>query len=211
MSDPIEHELAHEEIGLNAALIKGIIGADNLPAYVDEVLEYANLAAFPATGAAGKIYVALNTVVSYRWSGSAYFLINENTTEMQTDIATLQTDVSALQADAVALQAAHRGVLAVLVDGAEISVGADHPVFAAVYFYGGSGGTSTVELADALETKTLGMTTLINASDTVLQVFFTSNPGNAITIPPVGVRLVFVVNFGAPQFIDILGSYALKP
>ena len=37
-----------------------------------DVLEYANLAAFPVTGETGKIYLALNTNKTYRWSGSAY-------------------------------------------------------------------------------------------------------------------------------------------
>jgi hypothetical protein len=50
----------------------GKIGAAQLPSYVDDVLEYANLAAFPATGEAAKIYVALDTNKTYRWSGSTY-------------------------------------------------------------------------------------------------------------------------------------------
>jgi hypothetical protein len=33
---------------------------------------FANRAAFPATGVVGKVYVARNTSVYYRWSGSAY-------------------------------------------------------------------------------------------------------------------------------------------
>ena len=47
-----------------------------LPSYVDDVLEFANLAAFPVTGETGKIYVALNTNKTYRWSGSAYVEIS---------------------------------------------------------------------------------------------------------------------------------------
>lgn len=43
-----------------------------LPAYVDDVLEYADLAAFPATGETSKIYIALDTNAQYRWSGSVY-------------------------------------------------------------------------------------------------------------------------------------------
>jgi len=50
----------------------GLIPSALLPAYVDDVLEYANLAAFPATGEGGKIYVALDTTKTYRWSGTAY-------------------------------------------------------------------------------------------------------------------------------------------
>lgn len=50
----------------------GLIPASQLPSYVDDVLEYANASSFPATGETGKIYVALDTNKSYRWSGSTY-------------------------------------------------------------------------------------------------------------------------------------------
>jgi len=39
-------------------------------------LEFANLAALPATGETGKIYVALDTNKIYRWSGSAYIEVS---------------------------------------------------------------------------------------------------------------------------------------
>ena len=45
----------------------------------NDVLEFANLAAFPATGESGKIYVALDTNFTYRWSGSAYVKISDST------------------------------------------------------------------------------------------------------------------------------------
>lgn len=48
------------------------VPAQYLPSYVDDVLEYANLASFPVTGEAGKIYVAIDTNKTYRWSGSIY-------------------------------------------------------------------------------------------------------------------------------------------
>lgn len=54
------------------------IDAAYLPAYVDEVLEYANLAAFPAIGASDKIYIALDTNKVYRWSGSVYIEVAAN-------------------------------------------------------------------------------------------------------------------------------------
>lgn len=50
----------------------GKVPASYLPSYVDDVLEYATRAAFPASGETGKIYVALATNRQYRWSGSAY-------------------------------------------------------------------------------------------------------------------------------------------
>ena len=54
------------------------IAAIYLPSYVDDVLDYANTAAFPATGEAGKIYVADNTNRQYRWNAgtSAYIEIS---------------------------------------------------------------------------------------------------------------------------------------
>lgn len=52
------------------------IASTYLPSYVDDVLEYANQAAFPGTGETGKIYVALDTNKTYRWSGSAYVEIS---------------------------------------------------------------------------------------------------------------------------------------
>lgn len=54
----------------------GKVPAAQLPAYVDDVLEYANLAALPATGIAGIIYVAQDTNKTFRWSGSAYVEIS---------------------------------------------------------------------------------------------------------------------------------------
>jgi hypothetical protein len=62
--------------GTFASLVDGKVPAAQLPSFVDDVLEYANTAAFPATGETGKIYVALNTNKTYRWSGSAYVEIS---------------------------------------------------------------------------------------------------------------------------------------
>ena len=54
----------------------GKIPSTQLPSYVDDVLEYSSLSAFPATGETGKIYVATDTNKTYRWSGSAYIEIS---------------------------------------------------------------------------------------------------------------------------------------
>ena len=56
----------------------GQIPASQLPSYVDDVLEAANLAALPATGETAKIYVTLDTNLTYRWSGSAYVEISKS-------------------------------------------------------------------------------------------------------------------------------------
>lgn len=54
------------------------IPSDYLPSYVDDILEYNNLSSFPETGEAGKIYVAKDTNLTYRWSGSAYVEISKS-------------------------------------------------------------------------------------------------------------------------------------
>lgn len=61
---------------ISASKITGTIPQSILPSYVDDVLEYENLAAFPKTGESGKIYVADDTNKTYRWSGTAYVEIS---------------------------------------------------------------------------------------------------------------------------------------
>ena len=54
----------------------GHIPSSQLPSYVDDVLEFATTTNFPTTGETGKIYIALNTNLTYRWSGSGYVEIS---------------------------------------------------------------------------------------------------------------------------------------
>ena len=54
----------------------GKVPAGQLPSYVDDVLEVANLAALPVTGASGVIYVTADTNITYRWSGTVYVEIS---------------------------------------------------------------------------------------------------------------------------------------
>lgn len=65
------------DLSIKADLVDGKVPAEQLPSYVDDVLEYANLSAFPNPGETGKIYVALDTNYTYRWSGAAYIRLNE--------------------------------------------------------------------------------------------------------------------------------------
>lgn len=68
----------------------GLVPSTQLPSYVDDVLEYADTAAFPATGESGKIYVAVDTSKTYRWSGSTYVEISASpgTTDALTEGST---------------------------------------------------------------------------------------------------------------------------
>jgi hypothetical protein len=63
-------------LSAKADLVNGLVPSSQLPGFVDDVIEGANLAAFPATGESGKLYVALDTGKTYRWSGSAYVEIS---------------------------------------------------------------------------------------------------------------------------------------
>lgn len=56
----------------------GKVAAAQLPSYVDDVLEYASLAAFPAIGESNKIYVDISTNNTYRWSGTVYILVGNS-------------------------------------------------------------------------------------------------------------------------------------
>jgi hypothetical protein len=53
----------------------GLIPSSQLPSYVDDVLEFDSLSAFPENGESGKIYMALDTNLSYRWGGTTYVVI----------------------------------------------------------------------------------------------------------------------------------------
>ena len=63
--------------GLAELDASGKVPASQLPSYVDDVLEYSSRSAFPATGESGKIYVATDTNITYRWGGSDYVVISE--------------------------------------------------------------------------------------------------------------------------------------
>lgn len=55
-----------------------LIPAAYLPSYVDDVLEFATLSSFPAKGESGKIYVSLDTNLTYRWTGTTYVEISKS-------------------------------------------------------------------------------------------------------------------------------------
>lgn len=61
--------------GTYATLVGGTVPSSQLPSFVDDVIEHANLAGFPATGEVGKLFVARDTNKVYRWSGTTYIEI----------------------------------------------------------------------------------------------------------------------------------------
>jgi hypothetical protein len=56
--------------------VDGKVPSTQLPSYVDDVSEFADLASFPTSGETGKIYVDISSGKTYRWSGSLYVEIS---------------------------------------------------------------------------------------------------------------------------------------
>lgn len=77
---------------LKADLVGGKVPSSQLPSFVDDVIEVANYAALPGTGETGKIYITLDTNLTYRWSGSVY-------TEISASLALGETSGSAYRGD----------------------------------------------------------------------------------------------------------------
>lgn len=93
----------------------GLVPSSQLPSYVDDVLEYTNLAGFPATGESGKIYVDLATNKVYRWGGTVYVEVSPSvgttwgsitgTLSNQTDLQAALDGKQALDGDLTAIAA----------------------------------------------------------------------------------------------------------
>lgn len=64
--------------GNYATLVDGKIPSSQLPSYVDDVIEKPTRSEFPEPGESGKIYVAQDTNITYRWSGTGYVEISES-------------------------------------------------------------------------------------------------------------------------------------
>ena len=64
--------ITSSDITSKADLVDGKIPANQLPSYVDDVLEFATLGSFPAAGESGKLYLAIDSNIIYRWTGSTY-------------------------------------------------------------------------------------------------------------------------------------------
>lgn len=71
----VKSDLSGFEYKEKADLVNGKVPAEQLPSYVDDVLEFNDLSDFPEEGEVGKIYVALDTGFTYRWSGTTYIQI----------------------------------------------------------------------------------------------------------------------------------------
>ena len=80
----------------------GVVKSSQLPSYVDDVLEFATKSEFPAIGESGKIYIAVDTNVSYRWSGTQYVEISSSLALGETSSTAYAGDKGKANADAIA-------------------------------------------------------------------------------------------------------------
>ncbi len=56
----------------------GIIKTSQLPSSIDEIIEADSKSDFPTTGESSKIYIALDTNLTYRWTGTQYVEISQS-------------------------------------------------------------------------------------------------------------------------------------
>lgn len=92
LTGKLDSSLKGAASGLAELDSSGKVPSSQLPSYVDDVEEYASLSNFPATGESGKIYIALDTNITYRWGGSSYVPIGS-------DLALGETSTTAYRGD----------------------------------------------------------------------------------------------------------------
>jgi len=90
-----DQEDLQDALDLKADLVDGKVPSSQLPSYVDDVIEVANYAALPVTGESGKIYITIDNNHIFRWTGSIYVEITDNTAVWGAITGTLssQTDL----------------------------------------------------------------------------------------------------------------------
>ncbi len=75
---PLDSDLKGALGGVAELTSEGKVPASQLPSYVDDVLEFETQESFPVPGETGKIYVDLETNLTYRWSGTVYTEISQS-------------------------------------------------------------------------------------------------------------------------------------
>lgn len=129
----------------------GIILSTQLPSYVDDVLEYTSESQFPNPGESGKIYIATDTNLSYRWGGTGYVKI-------VSDLALGETAQTAYRGD--------RGKTAY--DHSQLTSGNPHNVTKANVGLGNVDNTSDLQKPISNATQT-ALNAKANASDLVFE------------------------------------------
>ena len=191
----------------------GLVPSSQLPSYVDDVLEYANLASFPTTGTTGKIYVALDTNKIYRWSGSTYIEVSptvgttwggisgilSNQTDLQAVLNALVPYTGATQtlnlgAKNIIANAIFNGLTEVAASGTQIVLTIDSTP---IYLISGSGG-QTIKLPDATTLRN-GTIFSFNNNQSSGVILVNNNSNTLVKSVPSGgyLTLVLLTNINA--------------
>lgn len=80
----------------------GKVPSSQLPSYVDDVIEYNEFSVLPIEGESGKIYVTLDTNLTYRWTGTGYVLISPSIALGETSSTAYAGDKGKKNADDIA-------------------------------------------------------------------------------------------------------------
>ena len=70
--DATNKQYVDNKLNTKADLVAWKVPTNQLPSYVDDVLEFDTRTAFPATWEKGKIYIAINDDSQWRWTGTTY-------------------------------------------------------------------------------------------------------------------------------------------
>ena len=83
-----------------ASLKDGKIPSEQLPSYIDEVIEVASYASLPQPGEKSKIYYTLDTQKSYRWGSSKYILVTSDNLDELVTVDDIENFVTEAEVDA---------------------------------------------------------------------------------------------------------------
>lgn len=118
-SNLVTSETIYNQLNSKADLVNGKVPSDQLPSYVDDVLEFPTFLDFPRIGESGKIYIDISANTSYRWTGSIY---KEIQSPIELDEYPIQNSNNAIESGGV--YSALQGKQDVIPDLSEIRQGA---------------------------------------------------------------------------------------
>lgn len=147
-----------EKLATKADLVDGFVPASQLPSFVDDVLEFASLSAFPAEGESAKIYVAIDTNLTYRWSGTQYVEISASLALGETASTAFpgdrgkqaEADIDALEGRATALEEKTAGLKALAYKDTVATADIDDAAVSAAKI--ADGAVETAKIADSAVT-----------------------------------------------------------
>lgn len=180
-------------LNTKADLVEGKVPASQLPSYVDDVLEYANLASFPTTGETGKLYIALDTNLIYRWTGSTYATTSSALALGETSATAYRGDRGKAAYDHTQATGNPHGTTIGDISGLQDAID-DAAVNFAAPTVNSQSGTS----------YTLGTVTTDNNGKTYLRM--TSSSANTVTIPSTQTKPISISQRGTGTTTLVAGS-----